>query len=244
MAAVKASLEEDLSRAHSELRDTRWELVERERALGEWEREAGAAREESKSLKSELDGVCEERERERREFGEKEEKMVEEMKLWVEVREQRWLMEREALENQTVELSLQLEMLRKTAQRTLEEGQQLWEREREEEREGWAVEAALLQEHVSGLTEELEAVTGRAGEYERDIEGLREAVEKAQSLANTLQVSTKRFAHSVLYCVCFCCVLCRKRYPARQRKWWLCRRRQKRQRVTSTKRERPGERKS
>ena len=206
MAAVKASLEEDLSRAHSELRDTRWELVERERALGEWEREAGAAREESKSLKSELDGVCEERERERREFGEKEEKMVEEMKSWVEVREQRWLMEREALENRTVELSLQLETLRKTTQRTLEEGQQLWEREREEEREGWSVEAALLQEQVSGLTEELEAVTGRAGEYERDIEGLREAVEKAQSLANTLQVSTK--TNYIRYCIVCVSVVC------------------------------------
>ena len=193
MAAVKASLEEDLSRAHSELRGTRWELAERERARGEMEREVGATRNQLERLKRELDrvgseveGLRQEKSRVEEEKGKLEGKL-QEMVAWVEVKEARWKAERTALENRTIELSCQVESLKNTT-RSLQAREEEREKERGQEREGWATQSAMLEQQVADLTEELDSATARSREWEREVGDLKSAVEKAQSLADSLQV--------------------------------------------------------
>lgn len=193
MAAVKASLEEDLSRAHSELRGTRWELAERERARGEMEREVGATKNQLERLKRELDragseveGLRQEKSRVEEEKGKMEGKM-QEMVAWVEVKEARWKAERTALENRTIELSCQVESLKNTT-RSLQAREEEIEKERGQEREAWVTQSAMLEQQVADLTEELDSATARSREWEREVGDLKSAVEKAQSLADSLQV--------------------------------------------------------
>ena len=180
MAAVKASLEEDLSRTQSELRDTRWELGEREREVGI---QLEALNSELQRVSGELVGLKEEKMKVEEERGRLEGK-VQEMAGLVEVKEQRWLAERAALENRTVELSCQVETLTDS----LRASQQSGERERREERESWATQTAMLEDQVAGLTRELESFAARAREWDREVGELRTSAEKAQSLADSLQV--------------------------------------------------------
>ena len=197
MAAVKASLEEDLVRANSELREIRATLSEKKRLLSEREGEAESARNENEALGKEIQslrGAVEEQGRERERAREERDRFENELQdatALMEVKEQRWLAERSVLESSVVELSSKLETATEAVTQSLREAEQGRERQQtewERERGGWLVQTALLEEELKNVTEELESSTATTNELKREAEGLRGEADKTQSFAHSLQV--------------------------------------------------------
>ena len=197
MAAAKASLEEDLSRVHSELGDIRCKLSDKERILVEKEGLMKASWNENEALTSGVQSIREaveglEREKAQilEERGVFEDKLRDVTALMV-VKEQRWLAEKTVLENRTVELSSKLETVTESmtqALRAAERKSKCKQVKWREEEESWLVQLALLQEEVAGLTEELETSTAKSRDLARRVEALQRGLEMAESTAHTLQV--------------------------------------------------------
>ena len=197
MAAVKASLEEDLSCAHSELGKACRDRAEKERLLTAREEEEEKEREENTALKTRLEclgGVVGELEREKVEMAEEKRAVgsrLKEVTALMEVKGQRWAAEKTVLENRIAELGHELESVTDAMRDSLQEAEGRREREGarwSEEREGWLIRGALLEEQVKDLSRELETVEARSREKERETETLRAAVEEVESKADSLQV--------------------------------------------------------
>ena len=193
MAAVKASLEEDLAHLHSELRESQQNLAGKKRELIERETEIELRNNEDKTLKDELQGLhwtVERLERENSELGEKEvvfQNRLQELASRMEEKEQEWLVGKQVLEKQTIELSAELETVKAalcTADGKLDTEQAKWA----EERHSWLVQTALLEEQVAALTGELETAATNTQGLEREAEELKGAVNEASSITQALQV--------------------------------------------------------
>ena len=191
---MKASLEEDLSRAQVELLNSRRELREREGEAQAWGKEGERLRSEVGALREKVEWLEKERV-ELREEGEVFETRLQGQAAKMEEREHEWLTEKGELEGKIAKLSQEVEEdVRRVRERLL-----VVEREREverskmaEEKQTWVAERASLREEVSHLSEELEKATAHGRQLEREEAKLREALREAETSSQALQVSRGR----------------------------------------------------
>ena len=204
MAAVKASLEEDLARVQHA-------LAVREGRLAERETEVQSKENEIETLNKELQGLhktVEVLEKEKLDIKEEREKIVNQlqgMSAWMKEKELRWSAEKQELENITAKLRSEVESMvqaLRSAGREHEHKQAMWE----EEKESWLIQVALLEEQVAGLTEEVETTAGKSRDLEGEVERLGGAVKEGQSTVHALQVCLRTGGVCVCVCACACTI--------------------------------------
>ena len=209
---MKASLEEDLSRAQVELLNSRRELREREGEAQAWGKEGERLRSEVGALREKVEWLEKERV-ELREEGEVFESRLQGQAAKMEEREREWLTEKGELEGKIAKLSQEVEEdARRARERLL-----VVEREREverskmaEEKQTWVAERASLREEVSHLSEELEKATAHGRQLEREEAELRDALREAETSSQALQVSRGRqqVEWETIVCTCMHNVQC------------------------------------
>lgn len=201
MAAVKASLEEDLVRIQSDFQESQRELSEKECRLVEREREVERRHSENEALKAGLDGLhvmVGELDREKAEIRDEKtrvENQLQKLTAEIEEKEREWLAEKQVLENKVVELSSELEMVTKETLCMAEDRHKTEQAKWAEEKQGWLVQTALLEDQVTSLTEEIETATAITQQREREVNELRESLSRAQSTMETLQVFNTQCTH-------------------------------------------------
>lgn len=194
MAAVKASLEEDLVQIQSELQESQQALSERECRLVEREREVEMRYTENEDLKGGLEKLhvmMGELDRQKTEMGEERarvENRLQELTAEIGKTECEWLAEKQVLENKLVKLSGELEMIAEETLCMAEDRHKTEQAKWAEEKQGWLVQTALLEDQVTSLTEETETATVITQQREREVKDLKEALNKAHSTMETLQV--------------------------------------------------------
>ena len=194
MAAVKASLEEDLARVHSELREITRSQTEKQKLIVVREKEMVSTRDVLNTELQRVHSVVERLEKEKTVIVTEKEGVVnqlKEMTAWIEVKEQRWTAEKTVLETRVVELSCELENVKETTTESLqavEKKHKVEESRWREEKEGCVIQIALLEDQVAGLTMEMEATENKSEDYRREMDALRAVVDETESKTQSLQV--------------------------------------------------------